>query len=343
MLNVAMIGAGRIGQVHAAAVAKHPRANLVMIADPFDGRAKALAAPYGAEGTDRVDDVFADHRVHAVIIGSPTPLHVEHILKSVKAGKAVLCEKPVASDVVQARALDAELAAGPHPTVMLGFQRRFDPSLSRARTLIDEGAIGQVEQLVITSRDPAPPPASYIAASGGIFADMTIHDFDLVRFFLGEVTEVFAFGQNLLPELAGTGDFDAATVLLRAESGAVASITNHRRCASGYDQRVEIHGGTGSLAMDNHRATTLTLNTGAYTGARDPYLDFFLQRYAEAYTQELATFIEAVIHQRPVSPTVADGVAALELAEAAEVSARTGRAVQLARSNAELSRAPAGA
>ena len=329
MLRVAVICAGRIGKVHASAVASHPQAQLVAVCDPFGTAAEELAAVYGAKAYKEADDLFADPDVDAVIIGSPTPLHAPQVLAATRAGKAVLVEKPVAKDVDEAKALEAELETFEHPPVMVGFQRRFDPSIRRAKDLAEAGELGTIEQVTIVARDPGPPPAEYVAASGGLFKDMTIHDFDEARFFIGDIVEVSAFGQNVLPELAETGDFDAAVVVLRGKDGAVASITNNRRCVTGYDQRLEVHGSKGSAVMDNWRETTLSVNTAEASGIQEPYLDFFLQRYADAYRNELTAFIDGVLGGTPVSPTVGDGVAALVVAQAAEESAHNGRTVRL--------------
>lgn len=329
MLRVAIIGAGRIGRVHAESVASHPQAQLALVCDPMGTAAEDLAAQYGARSCKDAAEVFADEQVDAVIIGSPTPLHAEQVMAAARAGKAVLCEKPVASSVEEARQLEADLATFEHPPVMVGFQRRFDPSIAAAHEALVQGRLGKVEQVVIVARDPAPPPASYIAQSGGIFKDMTIHDFDEARFFLGEVTQVTAIGQNVLPELAETGDFDACVVVLRNAEGAVATITNNRRCATGYDQRLEVHGELGSVNMDNLRSTSLEFNLKDSSAAKEPYLDFFLERYAAAYRNELTAFIDGIVNGTPVTPTVGDGVAALVLAQAAEESARSGRTVSI--------------
>lgn len=328
-LRVAIIGAGRIGRVHALAIASHPQAELVVVSDPFGTAAEDLAGEYGARAVKDADEVFAADDVDAVIIGSPTPLHAQQVLAATRAGKAVLCEKPVASSVAEARELAAELATFDHPPVMVGFQRRYDPSIKKAADLVAAGEIGRVEQMTIQSRDPAAPPASYIAQSGGIFKDCTIHDFDQARFFMGDIAEVTAFGQNNIPELAETGDFDGAVVVLRSTDGAVASITNNRHCAAGYDQRMEVHGADGSLFVDNLRPTSVTVNKKDFSAAQDPYLDYFLERYADAYRDELTAFIDAINEGSEVSPDIADGIEALVLAEAAEESARSGCPVQV--------------
>ena len=213
MLNIAVIGAGRIGHVHAKTVASHPDAKLALIADPFGDAAEKLAAEYGARHTTDVDSVFTDEGVDAVVIGSPTPLHIPHLLAAAKAGKAVLCEKPIALDMKDVEAAQAELDAVEVP-VMFGFNRRFDPSFATLHQAVADGKIGDLETLLIISRDPSAPPAEYVKVSGGIFRDMTIHDFDMARFFLGDITEVYAVGQNFNPAIKEAGDSDAAVVTL---------------------------------------------------------------------------------------------------------------------------------
>ena len=329
MLNIAVIGAGRIGHVHAKTIAAHPDAALALVCDPIDDAAQKLADQYGARACKEAEEVFADPQVDAVIIGSPTPLHIPHLLAAAKAGKAVLCEKPIALDMKDVEAVKSELDAVATP-VMFGFNRRFDPSFAAVHAAVRDGRVGDLEQLTIISRDPAAPPVEYIKVSGGIFRDMTIHDFDTARFFLGEITEVYAAGQNLDPAIKETGDFDAAVVTLKAASGAVATIINNRHCASGYDQRLEASGRGGALFAENIRATTVRLSNAEVTDAQEPYLDFFLERYADAYRLELSAFIEAVEKGSPTPTTIDDAVRALALAEAATESARTGKPVSVA-------------
>ena len=326
MLSIAVIGAGRIGHVHAKTIAAHPQAELALVCDPFEDAAEKLAATYGARSCKDAEEVFADPEIDAVIVGSPTPLHIPHLLAAAKAGKAVLCEKPIALDMKDVEAAQAELDAVTVP-VMFGFNRRFDPSFATLHQAVADGQIGNLETLLIISRDPAAPPAEYVKVSGGIFRDMTIHDFDMARFFLGDIVEVHAFGQNFNEEIREAGDFDAAVVTLKAASGAVATIINNRHCSSGYDQRLEASGREGALFAENIRATTVRLSNGEVTDAQEPYLDFFLERYADAYRLELSAFIEAVESSTPTPTTIDDAVKALALAEAATESARTGEPV----------------
>ena len=328
MLNIAVIGAGRIGHVHARTIAGHPQADLALVCDPVGDAAERLASQYGARSAEDAEEAFADPQVDAVIIGSPTPLHIPHLLAAAKAGKAVLCEKPIALSMAAVEEARAELDAISTP-VMFGFNRRFDPSFAAMRAAVEASRIGALEQLTIISRDPSAPPIEYVTVSGGIFRDMTIHDFDTARFFLGDITEVHAVGQNLDPAIEEAGDYDAAVVTLRAASGAVATIINNRHCASGYDQRLEASGHDGALLAENIRPTTVRLSNAEVTDAQEPYLDFFLERYADAYRLELSAFIEAVEAGTTPPTGIADAVEALRLAEAATTSARTGEVVRL--------------
>lgn len=328
MLNIAIIGAGRIGAVHAATVAAHPDARLVLVADPFADSAARVGALHGARSTTDIAEVYADDDVDAVIIGSPTPTHVDHIVSAVRAGKAVLCEKPVDLSIARVDECLAAIA-GKEDTVMIGFNRRFDPTFAEIHARIRDGEIGALEQLTIISRDPSAPPASYLADSGGIFRDMTIHDFDTARFFLGDIVEVSAVGQHLDPAM-DVGDFDAAVVTLVAASGAVTTIINSRHCASGYDQRLEAFGPSGVLEAVNHTATSVRYSGTSQTSANGPYLGFFLQRYADAYRIELSHFIDSVTRGVAPSPSILDGRAALVLADAATLSATTGERVAVA-------------
>ena len=328
MLRIGLIGAGRIAHVHARSVSSNPEATLSIVADVVLDAAQSLADTYGARATQDIDSVFTDNQVDAVIICSPTPLHVDHIVKAAQAGKPALCEKPVAMDSAAVDELRQRLE-GLDPLVMMGFNRRFDPSFHAIHDMVENGEIGALEQVTIISRDPAAPPKSYIAVSGGIFKDMTIHDFDTARFFLGDITEISAVGMNMDPELADTGDFDGAVVTLVNAAGTVATITNSRHCAPGYDQRLEAFGSGGVLNADNVRPTTVRLSDAHHTDAQDPYLDFFLTRYEQAYTHELNEFIAAIQEGRSPSPSIEDGAKALRLAEAAEQAARTGSVVTL--------------
>jgi len=286
--------------------------------------ARETASELGVKAASSVDEVLGDRSVRAVLVASPTDTHVSLIGAAVKAGKAVLCEKPIDLDLERARAGWREIAAH-EPLVMLGFNRRFDPSFRALRDRLHSGEIGKLELAVITSRDPAPPPAAYIKASGGLMRDMTIHDFDMARYLAGDIVEVHAFGANVVdPEIGRLGDIDTCTISLKAKSGALLQINNSRRCAYGYDQRIEVFGSGGMLQAGNQRATTVESWSGERTEGRDVLLNFFIERYRQAYDLEVDAFVSALEAGSPMSPGYEDGVAALSLANAAEQSLRSG-------------------
>jgi len=329
MLRIGLFGAGRIGRVHADSLAAHPRAELATVYDPIEPAAREVAGRYGAKATGDVGAILGDPGIGAVIIASPTPTHVELLTASVRAGKAVLCEKPIDLDLARVDACWAEIEEL-DATIMVGFNRRFDPTFAEMRARVAAGEIGRLEELLMTSRDPAPAPAPYIASSGGIFRDMTIHDFDMARFFLGEVVEVQAMGANLIePYIAEAGDVDSAVVTLRGAGGELGQIVNSRRCAFGYDQRIEAFGAGGMLTAGNQTATSVRRSGAAGTETAAPYLNFFLDRYAQAYRAELDHLVSCVEQGVAPSPGFADGRAALVLADAANESLRTGRAVRV--------------
>lgn len=327
MLRVALFGCGRIGQVHARSIASHEDAELAWVCDPILPAAQTLADRLGGRATDDVARVLADPDVDAVVIASPTPTHVDLLSHAALAGKPVLCEKPIDLDLGRIDRCWSDIA-GLRPFVMMGFNRRFDPTFAQIRRRVGEGEIGTLRALRITSRDPEPPPPAYVAASGGIFRDMTIHDFDLARYFLGEITEVQAFTADDGNEmLAAEGDAHQAMVLLRGQNGALCTITNSRSCVFGYDQRLEAFGDNGMLEAANQTSSSVRATGPFGAETSDTYLRFFVERYRDAYLAEFDEFVRAVREQRPPSPGFADGRAALALAEAAVESVATGRTV----------------
>ena len=323
-----VLGAGRIGKVHARAVSSNPDAKLVAVADAFADAANALAAQYGAE-VRSISQIEAADDIDAVVICTPTDTHADLIERFSRAGKAIFCEKPVDLDVERVEAcLDVVEETG--AKLMVGFNRRFDPHFMAVRQAIADGRIGDVEMVTITSRDPGAPPIDYIKRSGGIFRDMTIHDFDMARFLLGEeVASVSAHAAVLVdPEIGEAGDYDSASVILETASGKQAIISNSRRATYGYDQRIEVHGSKGVVSAENQRAVSIEIANGdGYT--RPPLHDFFMTRYTEAYANEIAAFISAIEKGTPISPSGADGLVALQLADAAVESVRTGKRVSV--------------
>jgi myo-inositol 2-dehydrogenase/D-chiro-inositol 1-dehydrogenase len=329
MLVFAQFGAGRIGAIHAGNLSASGAARLAHVVDVNPQAAAALAARHGARVSGTAE-ALADPAVGAVIIASSTDTHAELVIAAARAGKAIFCEKPIDLSLPRVdEALAAVRAAG--VPMLVGFNRRFDPDFSELHRRIGAGAIGAVEQVVITSRDPGLPPMAYLRVSGGQFRDMTIHDFDMARWMLGEEpVEVFAIGAALVdPAVAAAGDIDSCMVLLRCASGRMAHINNSRRAAYGYDQRVEVHGSKGRLIAGNRVATTVEQADAAAVSTDKP-LHFFLERYAEAYRRELAAFIEAVANRTPMPVGPEDGRQALVLADAALQSLRENRPVRVA-------------
>jgi len=327
MTSLAVLGAGRIGRVHARAIAATPGARLVAVADALPGAAAQLAMTHGAEVAG-IDAIAADAGIDAVVICTPTDTHADLIERFARAGKAIFCEKPVDLDAGRVRDCLSVVAASGVP-LMVGFNRRFDPHFRALKATIDAGRVGPVEQILLTSRDPGLPPAEYIARSGGLFRDMTIHDFDMARFLLGAVriVSVHAVAGALVdPEVARLGDVDTATVVMVAETGAQVVITNSRRASYGYDQRIEVAGALGMVAAHNQRAADIVVADREGFHA-PPLLDFFMTRYEAAYAAEIAAFLAAIAEGRPPSPSGEDGLKALELAEAALASLASGAPV----------------
>jgi myo-inositol 2-dehydrogenase / D-chiro-inositol 1-dehydrogenase len=329
MIRFGVIGAGRIGKVHARTIASNAKAKLAYIADAMPAAAESLAATHGAKVAS-VDDIMKAKDVDAVLIGSPTGFHAEQIQAASNNGKAIMCEKPVSLSVETIHET-LKVVDKNKSTLMIGFNRRFDPNFADLEGRIRKGAVGDVELVTVISRDPSPPPAEYVKGSGGLFRDMMIHDFDMARFLMGEeFVVVNALGSSLVDKAIGAaGDVDTAAVQMQTKSGRIAVITNSRRATYGYDQRMEVHGSKGMLSAGNVHNTTVQLHTVDGTQA-DPVQNFFLERYMAAYANELATFIAAVDSgNRDPKPNGYDGLQAQILADAATVSWQTGKPVKV--------------
>jgi myo-inositol 2-dehydrogenase/D-chiro-inositol 1-dehydrogenase len=331
VLSIAIIGAGRIGQIHAANLAAraadHKDVALAGICDASDAAARTLAGRLDVPVID-LDEALEGSESNAVLIASPTDTHSDFIERAARAGKAIFCEKPVDLSAKRIEGVLKTVEAAGVP-LFIGFNRRFDPNFASVKARIDDGQIGEVELVTILSRDPSPPPVSYIERSGGLFRDMMIHDFDMARFLLGEEPiEVHAVGSSLVdPAIGEAGDVDTAAVLLKTASGKIAQISNSRRATYGYDQRVEVHGQKGLLRAGNQHETTVELATGAGFTA-DPAQNFFLERYATAYRLQLDAFLAAARGERAPKPDGHDGLMAQRLADAATESARSGQPVR---------------
>ncbi len=328
MINIGILGCGRIGQVHARSLMRFDAARLVAVSDYFPESAKALASKTGAEVRETAAILTSDD-IDAVIICTPTDTHFDIIQTAAKAGKAIFCEKPV--DMSADRIRECMKTVETHDTKFFtAFNRRFDPNFANVQSRIAAGEIGDVEIVTILSRDPTPPPVSYIKSSGGIFRDMMIHDFDMARFLLGEEpVQVFAVGAALVdPEIGKAGDVDTAAVTLTTASGRICQISNSRRATYGYDQRIEVHGSQGMLRAENMLETTVEAATA--TGfQKSPALNFFLERYEAAYLNEIAHFVSAITEGTVLSPSIFDGLRAQILADAATKSLDLGVPVAL--------------
>jgi len=324
MLEIAVLGAGRIGRIHAGNIAAHPRARLAGIADTVPDAASRLADTLGTRALT-IDDAL---RADAVLIASPTPTHADYIERAAARQLPVFCEKPIDLSADRVRTCLATVREAGIP-LMVGFNRRFDPHFAALKSRLDAGEIGALELLTIISRDPSPPPIAYVESSGGLFRDMMIHDLDMARFLLGEEpVEVTAAASCLVdPAIGAAGDVDTAVVTLRTASGRLCQISNSRRASYGYDQRIEAHGALGLLRAGNVLPTTVEL-ADAQGFRTDPVLPFFLERYAAAYRAELDAFIAAITAGATANPDGEDGLRALLLADAALESSRTERTVR---------------
>ncbi len=328
MVRFGVLGAGRIGKVHANTIAGSGRASVAYVADAMPEAAKSLAASVGARVAS-VDEIIAAKDVDAILIATPTDTHADLIEQAARAGKAILCEKPVSLSVerIEQCLKVVEKAGVP---LMIGFNRRYDPNFQSLERRLRAGDVGEVELVTIISRDPAPPPVSYIERSGGLFRDMMIHDFDMARFLVGEeFVAVHALGSALVdPAIGAAGDVDTASVQMQTASGRIVVITNSRRATYGYDQRIEVHGSKGMLRAGNVHMSTLERADGAGFTA-DVIQNFFIDRYAGAYAAEIAAYLDAVEKGSHPHADGHDGLMAQKLAEAATESRKTGQAVRV--------------
>ena len=328
-LKVGIIGAGRIGSLHAKSICYNvPTAKVVGITDVFAENAKKVAAELGIEKVYAdYKEMLADPEVEAVLVCSSTDTHADIAIEAAKAGKHIFCEKPV--DLTPSK-VEAVIAAVKEAGVKLqvGFNRRFDHNFANVRAMVNDGKIGDVHIIKITSRDPAPPPAEYSAVSGGMFLDMTIHDFDMARFLAGaDVTEVYANATCLVdPAIGEAGDVDTAIISLKFANGAIGVIDNSRRAAYGYDQRVEVFGSKGAAVASNDTPTNVVY-MGADGVVSDKPLYFFLERYMQSFRDEMLQFVDAVLEDKPVPATGVDGLNAILIALAAKKSVAEGRPV----------------
>lgn len=330
-LNIGIIGAGRIGKVHAQSITYNvPTAKVLGITDVYKEGLQELADKYGIEKVyNDYKEMLADDEIDAVLVCSSTDTHADISIEAAKAGKHIFCEKPVDLTPAKVQAvIDAVAEAG--VKLQVGFNRRFDHNFAHVRSLINEGKVGDLELIKITSRDPAPPPAEYAAVSGGMFLDMTIHDFDMARFLAGcDVTEVYANATCLVdPAIGEAGDVDTAIINLKFENGALGVIDNSRRAAYGYDQRIEVFGSLGAAMAANDTPTNVTIMNDAGVTTDKP-LYFFLERYMQSFRDEMIQFVDAVLNDKATPTTGTDGLNSILVALAAKKSVQEGRPVKI--------------
>ena len=331
MLRIAVLGCGRIGQMHAANVAKHPRAELVTVYDVNQAAAETVAKALGVTAAASAAEVFASPNVDAVLVATATPTHADYIEMAIAAGKPILCEKPIDLSLARVNACAAKIGNTSLP-IQLGFNRRYAPGHASARSAMLAGDIGDLHQVIITSRDPAIPPRAYLEAAGGLFRDMTIHDFDLARFMLGEEpTEIFAIAGALIDPALGAAlnEVDSAMFILRTASGKQCHINNSRTAVYGYDQRVELMGSKGMIISDNRKPHEMRRYSATTVEASQPYQFFFLERYSEAFMAEIDGFVDCIEKGAKPLASFDDGRRALILAEAAYLSLKERRLVQV--------------
>jgi myo-inositol 2-dehydrogenase/D-chiro-inositol 1-dehydrogenase len=324
MIDFCLFGAGLIGSVHALNLMRHPKVRLRYIVYPRPEAAQRIAALSGGEVVDS-NTALGDPALKAVMIASATKTHADIAMAAALKGKAIFCEKPIDLDIGRT---DTCLAAVAKAGVLfqIGFNRRFDPSFRALKRRLDDGEIGAVEQVIITSRDPEPESEEALAGGGGVFREMTIHDFDMARNLLGEEpAELFATGSSLVsPAYAKLGDYDTAMFVMRTASGRQCHINNSVRASYGYDQRIEVHGSLGMLRAGNRMPTSVEISNGAAISTDKP-LYFFVERYSESYAAELDHFVDCIQTGREPDVGAQDGRRAMILCEAALASAKSGR------------------
>jgi myo-inositol 2-dehydrogenase/D-chiro-inositol 1-dehydrogenase len=326
-ITAGILGAGRIGKIHAKNVMAMPAVRLKMIADPY-GDFKDWPGPAIAT-SKKPEDVLSDPEIEAVLICSSTPSHADLTEAAAKAGKHVFCEKPIAVELERVRAtLNTVKRSG--VKFQVGFNRRFDPTFARVRRAVVDGEVGDVQLVRVTARDPIAPPIEYVKSSGGMFADMTIHDFDMVRFLSGsEVEEVHAYGAVLVNPAIGTaGDIDTAVISMRLSNGALALIENSRQAVFGYDQRVEVLGSKGGVEAFNEAPARTVVRSVAGVRHENP-LYFFLERYQRSFVIELEAFFASIREDREPPVGGSDGLMDLLVCLAAQKSLIENRPVRV--------------
>lgn len=339
MLKIGIIGAGRIGKVHSESITYHVKdAVVAAIADPFmNDDTKAWAESLGIPSISKdYHDILNNPEIDAVLICSSTDTHADISIEAIKAGKHVFCEKPISQDLKKIKEV-MEALKGSNVKYQVGFNRRFDHNFEAVRAAVADGKIGDVHIVKITSRDPDAPPLEYVRVSGGMFLDMTIHDFDMVRYLSGsDVEEIYANGTCLVnPAIKDEGDIDTAIITMKLTNGALAVIDNSRKADYGYDQRAEVFGSKGQVAVTNDAGSTAVISTNAGVTGEKP-LYFFLERYMASFSKEVSLFVQACLNDTAVPVDINDGLQPVLIAKAAKRSLDEGRPVKLAEIAAEF-------
>ena len=330
MIRFALFGAGKIGRMHAANLAGHKKAELCWVYDINQATGDEVAASFGARSCNSTEEPLSDPEVNAVLIATTTDTHASLIVESAKEGKAVFCEKPIDISLEKVNRCSDQIKNCDVP-IQIGFNRRFDPSHRKVAQAVQNGEIGTLEQVLITSRGPEPPRKEYYLVAGGMLRDMTIHDFDLARFVLNEeVKKVTALTATLFDPVAREiGEIDSAMILMQTESGKLCHINNSRHASYGYDQRLEAHGSKGMIRSENHEQTTVERFNEQGSSWRDPLPFFFIERYRQAFLDQLDAFIEALESNKPTQVNFEDGRKALILANAAYESIESRTTVEV--------------
>ena len=332
MINIGIIGAGRIGRVHVESIRTQVAdAAVKVLADPFMNEQTAeWAKQMGVERvTKDYKEILADPAIDAVLICSSTDTHASISIEAIKAGKHVFCEKPVDHDIQKIKQVQAALRE--HPVkYQVGFNRRFDHNFAAVRNAVAEGRIGDPHIIRITSRDPEPPSADYIKVSGGMFLDMTIHDFDMARFLVGcNAEEIYVEAAVLVdPAIGETGDVDTAVITMKMENGSLVTIDNSRKAVYGYDQRVEVFGSKGMVNVSNDTVSSAVVSSADGVTAEKP-LYFFLERYMQAYAGEIKSFVQAIEQDGDTAVGIIDGLESVRMGLAAKKSLEEHRPVGL--------------
>tara|TARA_Y100000590_G_scaffold106025_1_gene120736 strand:- start:59 stop:1063 length:1005 start_codon:yes stop_codon:yes gene_type:complete len=331
MINIALFGLGRIGYMHAQNLAKHGNFNLKYVYDIDKNLAKKVARKLQSHSIDKPSIAFKDKKIEAIFIASATSTHIKFILEAVKNKKAVFCEKPLDLSIKKINKCKKKISKL-NSKIQLGFNRRYDPGHNSLKKELLKGKIGKLEKIIITSRDPAPPSLNYLKQSGGIFRDMMIHDFDLVRFYLAkdEVKSVFASASNILnKKFNKIKDFELASCLMSSKNGVQCIITNSRHCSFGYDQRVELFGSKGMLLSGNKKKSETELYTKKNTSQKKPLLNFFIDRYKDAYRLQLNSLFRMIKKKEKPLSNFEDGRRALILANAAYESLKKNKNIKV--------------